>query len=383
MEQNRLYGIGEPVWVREIQDGIPAETTLDIIHAIGFSSWREWMHIPSILENPTTPKQEVVKRFTEILDKAAALDIEVTGMSHSWFLPEGCMDKSGDSMPRRDLTPGSLYMQTLEMLEQSWYTLVSCFPQVPMWEVGNEWNIDPFLHPDGYYQNDRKERFTLSEKADIAVDMMYFSAKGIRRANPKAKVVSVSPCPCDDELPHYLPVQYGIAKFFDMIYQRIHQEGSWSQNNDDYFDLLAWHPYIFTQTCPTDVWADSNDAVYRVMEKYGDGHKKALLTEFGFTDQGDPEKEKDQANSYRRVFEYCAQRPYIYTLHLFRLFEDFRADTTRKTVDWGGVWEVYFGIFKEPENGLTPRTKALEMQKLTGSTADLWQFRTDLHHSNA
>lgn len=106
MARNRLYGIGEPVWVREVEDGIPAETTMEIINAIGFGSWREWMHITSVLENPTTPKKDVVERMTQILNKAAELDIEVTGMSHSWFLPEGCVEKSGCFMPKRDLTPG-------------------------------------------------------------------------------------------------------------------------------------------------------------------------------------------------------------------------------------------------------------------------------------
>jgi len=40
-------------------------------------------------------------------------------MSHEWFLPEDCKQRTGHAMPDRDLTPGSLYMQALEMLEES------------------------------------------------------------------------------------------------------------------------------------------------------------------------------------------------------------------------------------------------------------------------
>ncbi len=76
-------------------------------------------------------------------------------------------------MPRRDLTPGSLYMQALEMLEQSWYTMVSVFPQVTIWEVGNEWNLNAFLHPDGFLDSDMSEPFTADEKIRFATDYAF------------------------------------------------------------------------------------------------------------------------------------------------------------------------------------------------------------------
>ena len=138
--------------------------------------------------------------------------------------------------------------------------------------------------------------------------------------------------------------------------------------------MPAWHPYLFTVNNPGTLWAEFNDAAYRVMEKYGDGHKKVLLTEFGYTDSGDPELEKKQTEWYKEIVALCKTRPYIHTIHIFRLFEDFRADGERKSADWGGPNEVYFGIFREPENGLTPRNKAVELQKLAGGTGDLWQF---------
>ena len=59
-------------------------------------------------------------------------------MSHEWFLPEDCKQRTGHAMPERDLTPGSLYMQALEMLEESWCTMASTFPKVKIWEIGNE-----------------------------------------------------------------------------------------------------------------------------------------------------------------------------------------------------------------------------------------------------
>ena len=142
MASERLYGIGEPLLVREKDTGVKAAEYLRLVKAMGCNAWRCWMHLTELLKDPETPDRDEVARYTAALDTAAAMDIEVTGMSHLWFLPEGCKEKKGDAVPARDLTAGSAYMRFLEMLETSWHTLVSCFPHVPMWEVGNEWNLD-------------------------------------------------------------------------------------------------------------------------------------------------------------------------------------------------------------------------------------------------
>ncbi|RCW43513.1 hypothetical protein [Paenibacillus prosopidis] len=385
MAKNRLFGIGEPLTAREGTEGVSAEKMLELVDAVGFGAWRAWMHIPDLLENPSTPNQSKIERYTKLLEKAAQLDIEVTGMSHEWFLPEGCKQTKGWAVPTRDLTPGSLYMQMLHMLEESWHTLVSCFPQVTMWQVGNEWNSNDFLHPDGFLQSDRKNPLTLEEKMDIAVDLMYFSAKGIRSANPQAKVVSFSPCPLfrtlGGDLPYYLPIQYAIAQALEGVYSRIVSGKFWSDKTDDYFDMLSWHPYMFCLELdkiksvdevntlfdePGDLWKDWSDAAYRVMRRYGDGHKKVLLTEFGFQDCGKPEIEAKQAEYYRNVFELCKRMPYIHTVHAFRLLED--------TLNRGGENQEpadHYGFFKEAKHGFAPRKKAIVLQELAGGTEDL------------
>ena len=120
--------------------------------------------------------------------------------------------------------------------------MVSLFPQVAQWEVGNEWNINAFLQPEGFLEGDMSKPFTPDEKLDIAVDMMYFAAKGVRRANPKARVVSFSPALgtpwLGSDLPDYLPPMYGIAWTLDKVYSRIKSGNFWSDNTDDYFDMI-------------------------------------------------------------------------------------------------------------------------------------------------
>ena len=130
MEKDRFFGVGEPLIQRQRDQGIDAATYLDLVAGLGCTAYRSWMHITEILDDPSTPNPEAVDMHTKLLDRAAELDIEVTGMSHEWFLPEGCRQRTGHAMPERDLTPGSLYMQALEMLEESWFTMASTFPQV-------------------------------------------------------------------------------------------------------------------------------------------------------------------------------------------------------------------------------------------------------------
>lgn len=385
----RFFGVGEPLIQRQRDQGIDAPAYLDLVKGLGCTAYRAWMHLTEVLSDPVTPNEEEVARHKALLDRAAELDLEVTAMSHEWFLPKGCRQKSGHAMPPRDLTPGSRYMQALEMLEQSWYTMVSLFPQVQIWEIGNEWNLNAFLHPDGFLDGDMSEPFTADEKMDIAVDMMYYAAKGVRRANPDAKVASFSPAlstpGLGGDMPAFLPVMYGVAWTLDKVYSRIKSGEFWSTDTDDYFDLLAWHPYVFTnRECsdadlfldvdePDQLWKSYNDAAYKVMKHYGDGHKQVLLTESGFTDCGNPEWEERYAGYNKKMLEIASKLPYVRTLHNFRLLNE-NAMLKRGGIEQnqiGGLTEVYFGVFTDPEDGCQPRKRALAIQEMTKSTADL------------
>ena len=345
MDKTRLFGVGEPLIQRQRDQGINAPAYMELVKGLGCTAYRSWMHLTEILKDPSTPIPEAVLQHTALLDKCKELDIEVTGMSHEWFLPEGCIQKSGHAMPKRDLTEGSLYMKTLAMLEESWYTMASLFPQVAIWEVGNEWNLNAFLHPDGFLDTDMTHPFSPDEKYDIAVDMMYF----------------------------------------DQVYSRIKSGKFWSTDTNDYFDIVAWHPYVFTtkDVCdrdlfldveePDTLWRDYNDAAYRVMRKYGDGDKEAILTETGFTDCGNPEWEERYGRYNKKIMDYAAKMPYVRTLHNFRLLNE-NAMLKRAGIEdnqIGGLTEVYFGLFTDPEDGCQPRARALAIQEMTGSDTDL------------
>ncbi|MBO7404425.1 MAG: hypothetical protein J6V24_05650 [Clostridia bacterium] len=390
MEKNRLYGLGEPISMQVLAGKIDADETLARVEALGVTAFREWMHIPQVLSDPETVNPATYPVYTKVLDRLRELDIEITGMSHEWFLAGEVVTAGHNAMFARDLTPGSDYMRTLGMLETSWKTMAAAFPQVTQWEVGNEWNTDTFLHPVDWIPG--SPGFTDDEKMDIAVDLMYFAAKGIRAGNPSAKVVSFSPAVAQPNLGSrtavFCPPGYGIPLAFSKIYERIKSGRFPSTDTDDYFDLLAWHPYLLTQIMPMaaceeypatrrffraeDIdaaWRAVNDMVYTVMTMNGDGHKKVLLTEMGFSDWGDPALEEKQAEMTERMFAYVKTMPYVKTVHAFRLY-------TPKVEDVGEagflpVGERYFGMFLDTENGIVPRKKAYALQRACGGTAEL------------
>ena len=397
----RFFGIGEPLIQRQRDQGIDAAAYLDLVRGLGCNAFRSWMHLTEVLADPSTPDPETVKQHTRLLERAKELDIEVTGMSHEWFLPEGCIQRTGHAMPKRDLTEGSLYMQALSMLEESWYTMAKTFPQVAIWEVGNEWNLNAFLHPDGFLASNMTEPFTADEKMDISVDMMFFAAKGIKKAGTGAKVASFSPAlstpGLGGDMPDFLPVMYGVAWTLDKIYSRICSGQFWSADPDDYFDIVSWHPYVFTNREvesdadlflnvdePDSLWRSFNDSAYKVMKKYGDGHKQVILTETGFTDCGDPELEKKYAGYNKKLLEIAADLPYVHTLHNFRLLNENsmlrRAGIEDNQI--GGLTEVYFGIFTDPEDGCRPRERAFAIQEMTGSKTDLEKLGMEISMSN-
>ncbi len=390
MRSERFFGMGEPLIQRERDTQVRAEEYLELVQALGCTAYRSWMHLTEVLKDPVTPNEEAVEAHRRLLGRAAELDLEVTGMSHEWFLPEGCRQRTGHAMPARDLNEGSLYMQALQMLEQSWYTMVSLFPQVAIWEIGNEWNLNAFLHPDGFLESDMSHPFTADEKMDIAVDMMYFAARGVRRANPNAKVTccswALSTPWLGGSLPDYLPPMYGIAWTLDQMYERITSGRFWSADPDDYFDLLAWHPYQMSTNQhekdkdlflnifePDHLWKDYNDAAYRVMCKYGDQDKQVILTEVGFTDCGEEEREERTAQYTEKLLLLAQELPYVRTIYNFRLLteEGMLKKAGIEDNQIGGLAEVYFGYFQEPWNECRPRKKAYVLQKMTGSTADL------------
>ena len=68
------------------------------------------------------------------------------------------------------------------------------------------------------------------------------------------------------------------------------------------------------------------------------------------------------------------------TLHNFRLLNE-NAMLKRAGIEEnqiGGLTEVYFGIFTDPEDGCRPRERAKVLQEMTGSSVDLLKIGEEI-----
>ncbi|MGB9854497.1 MAG: hypothetical protein ACPLRY_06815, partial [Candidatus Bathyarchaeales archaeon] len=200
------------------------------------------------------------------------------------------------------------YIRFLERYRESWKTLATAFPNIAFWEIGNEFNIDAFLHPPDF----PKSRFSLQEKADITTDLLYYGSLGIHEGNPKAKTVLGGLAPYNGIA--------GIAVFLEKLYTNI-KSGQWpSTNPDDYFQIACWHPYLFHEKPTVSNWVNPNKAIYNVMELYGDGDKQVFFSEFGYSDCDI--SQENISNYLLEAFQLARDNfPWLKTIYWFRLIE--------------------------------------------------------------
>ncbi|MCJ7633608.1 hypothetical protein MUP77_14620, partial [Candidatus Bathyarchaeota archaeon] len=190
-EQNiGFFGVGEPLAERSITENLSIVQAFEKIEWLNVSCLREWVWRRMVFSGDgggLNPENTDV--LNDVLARAQSLNVSVMGMVQDF--PEWMTQISGDSqaVPYRNLTEGSPYQEFLTKYEESWKTLAQAFPIIISWEIGNEYNLDDFLHPEGYDYNTSTPHFSLGEKTDIITDLLYYGSKGIHTGNPAALTV--------------------------------------------------------------------------------------------------------------------------------------------------------------------------------------------------
>lgn len=278
--------------------------------------------------------------------------------------------------------PDRDYVLFLEKIEKAWFEMAKAFPDIKYWEVGNEPNMNGFLHPITYIANAGQDldasmssnptAFTMEQKAFVLTDILYYANRGMKRGNTNSVLI----------MPGLAPVGFlsnkAIPIFLEEIYKNIESNEFPSTLNEksnvssDFFQGLAWHPYYHMDRAPDQSWSELNDEIYDIAIKHGDDGIRVWFTEFGMTDTGSPEAANDenQAVWYREYFAQMEKMQYLEACHIFRLYE------CSVAAGWGGVVEWHYGIFKEPADGMgfVPKQKALSLYELMGGTGDLYEF---------
>jgi len=260
--------------------------------------------------NSTEINPNVTDVTEQVIQKAHSLDMEIMCYAQDFPLWMRIVNGDSQTVPRRNMTEGSTYRMFLDVYEESWETLAREFQNITMWEIGNEFNMDAFLHPQGFNETiPDSPRFSVQEKANITTDLLYYGSLGVHEGNPKAKTVlgGLAPHP-------------SIADFLDRIYKNI-KSGRWpSIDPDDYFQIACWHPYLSDKKPTESNWVSPNKAIHDVMESHGDGDKRVVFSEMGYSDNVLP---RDTIAKYLLEVFRLARNNFCWldTIYWFRLVE--------------------------------------------------------------
>lgn len=343
-----IFGVG---YVEDqMNNRVSVDQAVYLIRSLGVRSVRIWSGVNSL-----PAEQWRIDRLHDLINKLHAADIQVLMFFYGFeFTGGGWM-----SMPYPDAAEGSLYREALDNFYKKAKFLAEEFPEVKYWEVGNEWNHNPFLHPIDWTEDGTgAPPFTMYEKARISADLMNAAMQGLRDGGSEAVVIAPAMAPVDGmdgvSMSDWLEYLYEIIEKGETV--------SGSTNPRDYFDALAWHPYIGSAE-PSMEWVENNNRLYKIAVDHGDAGIKVFLTEAGFNDGGNNRADATQAEWMVTMYELVRRyMPYVESLHYYRLFTD-----TSRGAD-------LYGLIHQPEDGFGPKAKGLAYQKMAGGKGDLWKF---------
>jgi len=337
-----LFGVHETLAYRNFYENVGISRAFDIMHSLGvrklrMNFWRNWCILHSTEINPSSKAT-----VEEVVYEAVSLGIEIMGYAEDF--PSWMTNITGDprAVPRRNMTEYTVF---LEKYEKSWETLARAFPNVTMWEIGNEYNLREFLHP-------QNGTFLRQERVDIVTDLLYYGSRGIKTGNPTATTVMCGLGPIENST--YGNGIYDIRDFLNLTYENI-ESGRWpSTNPDDFFQVACWHPYTFEEKPNKENWVKPNEAVYEVMKRHNDRDKRVVFSEMGYSDNvsSPHHAPRDKIGEYlTEVFRLAKNNfSWLDTIYWYRL------------ADRNGDG---YGLVESPEDGWTLKPAAYAYQSLT------------------
>lgn len=352
-----LFGMHETLAYRSLPpENLNISRAFEIMHSLGVRKLRMQIWRKKFM-NWTNNSTEIINIGTieQVIQEATSHGIEIMGYAEDfpkWMrIIDGHPDEPWRSIPRRNATEYSMF---LERYEESWKILAREFPNITMWEIGNEYNLYQFLRP-------QSGDFDPQERVDIVTDLLYYGSRGIKAGNNNSITVMGGLGPFEDST--YGNRIYDIRDFLNSTYENI-ESGRWpSMNPDDFFQVACWHPYTFKEKPTKQNWVNPNKAVYDIMKKHGDEDKRVVFSEIGYTDNWPPHRRlsRDKIAEYLpEVFRLAKNNfAWLDTIYWYRL-------TDRNLTYQGGPPEMDgYGLVESPEYGWTWKPAAYAYESLT------------------
>lgn len=346
-DQSHIFGMGD-VFLGTNESLEDIVKRIDLMKDLGVKSHRFWFRAGSngydnkesfflLKDNQLVINNDFVQRVNFVVDKLLEAGVEHITFDVCWMYgmtSSGQYKYYGAGLP---LIDSGDYLPYMESIKYQFSIISETFPQIEYFEMGNEMNILEIRDNDNnllpYY-----------ELARLVTDFSYYAMQGIKEGNPNAKGVLNGLAETSFRYDEgFKKVRYStkggaeiVAEFIDLIYQYI-ESGQYpscasikSNKIEDYFEVLAWHPY---GAYSSEIWKEYNDTVYAAVKKHNDNGRSVFCTEFGF-------QRNDQlyGEEYVNIFNNISQTPYIEAVHIFIL----------SNAAWN---EENFYLTKRKENG--------------------------------
>lgn len=283
--------------------------------------------------NELTIKNSYVQKVQDVIDELKTNGGITDFLAVFWVVqPYGF--KTWDNKPWGSKTApdpstqSDMYLKWLRLNGEAARIASSIFPDIHSFETWNEAEMmceadGPLARPDG-------TNYSVTEKAKILTDLMYYYNKGIKTTNPKNVLTTPSLC-CSQQTDNDFDVTS--PNFLKAMYDQIvdstpvtgYQEVDTDPNN--YFDVINIHPYLGRGTNTTN-WKNFIKQFHTYSENYGDGGTEIWITEFGFAQN----RESNAQSKMLTILQYANQIDYLTKFYFYKIH-----DYTSKIDDdrWG------------------------------------------------
>ena len=367
-----FFGIGalasETMW--EAEPGSTSEWIAKNDKALGVQTQRVWMHLPNIITRANNSNRLSIKRdmadvyhdYFKLLQENGVKRIIV--MNHEFLYPHDYPKALSydNQVAIHPIEEPEFYATWIEMYYDAYKLLATEFPEIKFWEVGNEYDMaNNFFHRNDTAQSLINEQ----DKGWIIADLCYAANKGLKEVNRNNACI----------VPSFAMVTETYT-VFNNVYTSIESktlptlEEHYLDDPDDYFDIVAWHPYEFGIV---DRVKEVSLRMYDIMKEHGDAEKRVFFTELGIS-EAYPNRTVDEAGRQSiaedlvKIAEMIEKDlPFVETVCFFR-----QSDRYVRSVSL--AQENHFGLFFSPDdtdNYGKPKAAALALFKhFNGENAD-------------
>lgn len=372
------YGINAHIYEQRPMD--PSSTmdyVVDMTGALGVTYYRLSTPHDSMFtvgEDDTVIFKDGFKDTVhKIIKKMTAAGVtKFVAVSDAPIYPYGYQVTSGGVVPD-PLIEKDMYIRWLNIYAKAWAMIVKEFPEISFVEPLNEPDLpgaNIFTKQGHLWGTDDGYVYTMTDKAHMIADILYYISKEVKAVNPDVKVTT----------PGFATRSEG-EEILDYLYEAIESgahpfpEETADTDPDHYFDYINFHSYLGSTT--VDEYFEHIDTFYKACERHGDAGKPAILSEWGFTDNDNEAYEIMNGENMVKLLKMFEEKcPYFEAVIIYMLndYHDYSVDSS----------EDNFGLFTsrgDPEKPSCPKPAAIEFYKYINKTEDvspLYKYCPDL-----